>query len=330
MTTVLPTRMSAAYLDRLGSADSIRCGTLPVPPCGPTDVLVQVESVAVNAVDTFVRSGAYPTPTPFPFVVGSRPGGRRRGRPGVGSGRRAVWSKSLGHAGRRDRRRVRRRRRGTALPLPPGVDPVAMAAVVHPATTAHLALDPRRLRLARLPSGGCRRARRQCRDRLHRAGASVVRPWATDLETCLDLGADVAIDYRDPDLASGSGPAPRRLVSTSTLQSGHHDLDAALDLLCPRGRIVVMAGMSQRPLLPAGTMYTRDAQISGFAISNASTDLAGAAAGSISWSLDGARREVEMPLSAAARRTGVSRADAAGRRLGPASADRATTRSRPA
>ena len=37
---------------------------------GPTDVLVGVELVVVNLVDTLVRSGAYSTLTPFPFVVG--------------------------------------------------------------------------------------------------------------------------------------------------------------------------------------------------------------------------------------------------------------------
>jgi NADPH:quinone reductase-like Zn-dependent oxidoreductase len=34
-------------------------------------VLVRVEAVAVDPVDTFVRSGAYRAPLPFPFVNGS-------------------------------------------------------------------------------------------------------------------------------------------------------------------------------------------------------------------------------------------------------------------
>ncbi|MGH3125901.1 MAG: alcohol dehydrogenase catalytic domain-containing protein, partial [Streptosporangiaceae bacterium] len=51
-------------------AESIRYGELPVPATCPADVLVHVEAVAVNPVDTFVRSGAYRTPLPFPFVIG--------------------------------------------------------------------------------------------------------------------------------------------------------------------------------------------------------------------------------------------------------------------
>ncbi len=62
--------MPAAYVERLGPADQIRVGELPVPRPGPTDVLVAVETVAVNPVDTYVRSGRYPTPVPLPLVVG--------------------------------------------------------------------------------------------------------------------------------------------------------------------------------------------------------------------------------------------------------------------
>jgi NADPH:quinone reductase-like Zn-dependent oxidoreductase len=45
-------------------------GELSVPAHGPTDVLVVVVLVAANPVDTFVRSGRYPTRVPFPFVLG--------------------------------------------------------------------------------------------------------------------------------------------------------------------------------------------------------------------------------------------------------------------
>ena len=65
----LPETMRAAWIDAVGSAGAIRVGELPVPAPGPTDVLVRVTATAVDPVDTFVRSGAYPTPTPFPFVL---------------------------------------------------------------------------------------------------------------------------------------------------------------------------------------------------------------------------------------------------------------------
>jgi NADPH:quinone reductase-like Zn-dependent oxidoreductase len=62
--------MNAAYITELGSAEVIRYGELPVPSPGPADVLVRVHATTVNPVDTFVRSGAYATATPFPFVIG--------------------------------------------------------------------------------------------------------------------------------------------------------------------------------------------------------------------------------------------------------------------
>lgn len=65
-----PAEMQAAFVERLGGPDAIRYGSLPVPAIGGTDVLVRPDAVAVDPVDAFVRSGAYATPTPFPFVLG--------------------------------------------------------------------------------------------------------------------------------------------------------------------------------------------------------------------------------------------------------------------
>lgn len=59
--------MKAAYIEDFGAASGIRYGDLPDPvPDAPGQVLVRVEAVAVNKVDTLVRSGAWPTPVHFP------------------------------------------------------------------------------------------------------------------------------------------------------------------------------------------------------------------------------------------------------------------------
>src|SRR6185437_6889039 len=65
-----PARMRAAYVTRHGPPSEIRIGDLPVPGIGPAEVLVAVEVVAVSAADTFVRSGQYVTPVPFPYILG--------------------------------------------------------------------------------------------------------------------------------------------------------------------------------------------------------------------------------------------------------------------
>ncbi len=63
---------------------------------------MQVDAVAGNPVDTFVRSRAYATPVPFPFVVGRDLVGEVAlagpGAAGFMPGQR-VWCNSLGHAG---------------------------------------------------------------------------------------------------------------------------------------------------------------------------------------------------------------------------------------
>lgn len=90
-----------------------------------------------------------------------------------------------------------------------------------------------------------------------------------DLDPCLHLGADIAIDYRNPlSVVSCARPRPAG-VDVHLDTSGQHDLDAAVGLLAPGGRIVLMAGLPQRPELPVGDLYTCDAQNLGFAIGNA-------------------------------------------------------------
>src|ERR1051325_10535039 len=95
--------MRAAYITELGSAETIRIGELPRPTVSGSDVLVRTQALSVNYVDTLIRSGRYPTRTPFPFVIGrdlvgivaACGEGVDRFRAGD-----AVWCNSLGHDGR--------------------------------------------------------------------------------------------------------------------------------------------------------------------------------------------------------------------------------------
>jgi NADPH:quinone reductase-like Zn-dependent oxidoreductase len=53
--------------------------------------------------------------------------------------------------------------------------------------------------------------------------------------------------------------------------SGHDDLDLEVELLAPRGRLVLMAGLNQRPTLPVGHFYTKNARAVGFTVTTATT-----------------------------------------------------------
>jgi NADPH:quinone reductase-like Zn-dependent oxidoreductase len=101
---------------------------------------VRADAIAVDPVDAFVRSGAYATPTPFPFVVGRDVVGTVAetgpGAVGFRVGDR-VWCNSLGHGGRQGACAEY-----SVVPvdrlyhLPDGVDPVTAVAALHPAATA--------------------------------------------------------------------------------------------------------------------------------------------------------------------------------------------------
>jgi NADPH:quinone reductase-like Zn-dependent oxidoreductase len=278
--------VKAAYITTLGSPDVITYGEMDRPVPGPTDVLVRVEAAAVDPVDTFVRSGAYRTPTPFPFVLGRDLVGTVAetgpGATGFAVGDR-VWSHSMGHGGRQgvtaeycvvgvDR----------LYHLPGDVDAARAVAVLHPVATAHLALFRHaRLRPGEtvLVIGGAGNVGRAATVLAVRAGARVLAvARAETAPDCLRAGATAVVDHRDPDAAEQLRELTGDGVDVHLDTSGHQDLDAALALVGHGARVVLMAGLTARPVLPVGAVYPRDVSLVGFAISNSSVDdLAGTA-----------------------------------------------------
>lgn len=272
--------MWAAYITELGPAEAIRYGELPAPATGPTDVLVNVEAVVANPVDTFVRSGAWPTPTPFPFVIGRDLVGRVAavgpGAAGFAVGDR-VWCNSLGHAGRQGSFAEY-----AAVPverlyhLPDRADPLTAVAVAHPAATAYLALFRHG---GLLPGetlcvqGGAGNVGTAAIQLASAAGARVIATAnAADASWCRTAGAIEVLDYRDPALTDRLRAVAPDGIDVYVDTSGRLDLDLAVDVLAFRGRIVCLAGLGQRPALPVGPLYTRDGRIVGFVISRAGVD----------------------------------------------------------
>lgn len=280
--------MHAAYIDRLGGPELIRHGTLSEPAPAPGEVLVEVDLAAVNHVDTFVRSGAWRTPLTFPFVVGRDlvgtvahtttevPGGFAPGA--------RVWSLSMGHDGRQgsvaERVAVPVER---LYPVPEGVDPAELVALAHPAATAHLALSTHgRLRAGEnvvvVGAGG--NVGTALVAMASHAGARVTAVASVaDADHCQDSGAHSVLDRRAPDLHERITASHPEGVDLYIDAAGRNEVEPALATLARRGRLVLLAGMGARPLLPVGTLYLLDRSILGFAISQATvTELAEAAA----------------------------------------------------
>lgn len=259
--------MRAAYLTELGGPEVIRVGELPQPRPGPTDVLVRVEAVGVNMVDTFIRSGAYRTPIPMPFIVG-------RDMVGTVDGQR-VWTNSLGHAGRQGPTAEYAVVPAERLyPLPAGVDPVDAVAVVHPAATAWLALVRHaRVRPAErlLVEGAAGNVGRALVELGAQLGAHVVATAnPADHDELRRLGAAEVIDYRAPDIGDE--------YHVAVDCSGRNELARTAELMTLGGRIVLVAGMASTLSVAARAIYLRDLSVLGFVISNATAaDLASAA-----------------------------------------------------
>lgn len=303
--------MQAAYVERLGPPDEIRIGELPVPVPAPTEVLVVVELVAAKPVDTFVRSGRYPTVVTFPFVLGRDLVGIVEAC-GSGSAFRVgerVWANSLDHDGRQ----------GTfaayaAVPaercyrLPDGVDPELAVAAAHPAATAYLAWFVHAGMHAGqcvYVAGGAGNVGSSALAMARRAGARVLASAKpADHDRYRAAGADVVVDYRDPALAEQLREAAPGGVDVFWDTSGHHDLDLAAGVVAPGGRILLTAGAGARPELPLGQLYTRDISLPGFVISRATVSRLADAARLVNLMLAAgeldARVTETLPLSATA------------------------------
>lgn len=270
--------MRAAYITRHGDADAIVVGTLPVPRPLPGEVLVRVEAVAVNTVDTLIRAGTYTTPVPWPFVVGrdlvgtvaaTTPGVRFA----VGT---QVWANSLGHGGRQGVTAEYARVGADRLyPLPDGVDPLRAVAAAHPAATAYTGLHDHvggvRAGWVVLVGGGAGNVG-SCVVRLAASvGARVIATahGAEDTAWSRRWGAATVVDHRAGDLAAQVHQAAPDGVDLYFDTSGAIDLSTAVELLALGGAITIIAGYTRTMELPAGRFYRRSARLVGYAISNA-------------------------------------------------------------
>ncbi len=304
--------MLAAYVTELGSPENIRVGELPTPAFGPTDVLVRPEAFEVNQVDTLVRSGGFPTSTPFPFVIGRDLVGTvqaaGQGAVGFAEGEK-VWCNSLGHGGRQGSFAEQVTVAADRLyHLPDGVDPVGAVAVLHGAGTAWLALFREAcLRTAETivvggAAGGVGSAAVQL---AASAGADVLATAKSeDAEWCRSSGARDVFDFRDADVNDRLRDAAPDGVDVYWDTSGHTDFEAIAPLLAPGARVVVTAATHPKPILPAAQYYTHDVSVHGFVISNAPVSDLAAAADTVNVRLaDGTLRPrigVRLPLSDAA------------------------------
>src|SRR5439155_3877645 len=100
--------MKAAYIEKTGPPENIRFGELPKPKIEASNCLIKVHAVAVNPLDTYIRSGMVQMNLPIPFTPGCDLAGVveeigpnvKRFKPGD-----RVWGSNQGMLGRRSEER---------------------------------------------------------------------------------------------------------------------------------------------------------------------------------------------------------------------------------
>jgi len=268
--------MKAAFIKHTGPPEVITIGELPKPRPVDNQVLVKVEAVDVNPIDTYVRGGLVAAPLSIPHIIGADLAGVVEAvGPHVkrfGPGDR-VWGSNQGQHGRQ----------GTfaeyaavdeqwLYPTPPEVTSEAAVALSLVGITARLGLSRSRLAAGEtlFVNGGSGGVGSAVVQMAKITGARVVTTAGTieKVNLCRELGADLAINYKAEDVdARIKEFAPQGLnVWWETLREPN--FDRTVSLLATRGRMVVMAGRDARPSFPVGPFYVNDCSLFGFAMFN--------------------------------------------------------------
>ncbi len=273
--------MKAAFIKETGPPENIQYGELPQPSPAGKQVLVKVAAVAVNPIDTYLRSGMIAMQLPMPFVIGCDLAGTVEAvgpeaklfKPGD-----RVWGSNQGLLGRQ----------GTfaeyaaidedwLYPTPEGVSDEDAAAIALVGITAHLGLfrdgklKPGETVFINGGSGGVGSTVLQMAKAVN-ARVIVTAGSNEKLDVCRKLGADVALNYKDDDLAAKIHAAAPDGVHLWWETTREPNFDLVVSNLAPRGRMILMAGREARPPFPVGPFYVKGCSLHGFAMFNATAD----------------------------------------------------------
>ncbi len=281
--------MKAAFINETGSPDIIQYGDLPDPAPQAGEVLVRVGAVAVNPIDTYIRSGAVAIANEFPYIIGCDLAGTIEA---VGEGVTRfkvgdrVWGSNQSLLGRKGTfAELAAVGEDWLYPTPNGMSDDVAAAGALVGITAHLGLflhaglQSGETVFVNGGTGGVGAAVIQL---AKSAGAKVIATVGSAEKKSLaeSWGADCVVNYRDADLDD-------QIRAFTEANGGLHvwfetqrepTLDRTIELMSQRGRIIFMAGRTARPEFPVGPFYVKDLRLCGFAMFNASADEQRAAA----------------------------------------------------
>ncbi len=303
--------MRAIRVQAFGGPEQLTLADVPTPEPGVGQVRVRVHAAGVNPVDTYVRAGTYARKPALPFTPGTDAAGIVEAVGpevrGVAAGERVYVAALLAahHTGTYAECVVCDA--AAVHPLPAAVSFAAGAAVGVPYLTAYRALFQRaRLRagervLVHGASGGVGIAAVQL---ARAAGAVVVGTAGTEAgrELVRSEGAQVVADhtadgYLDRIAAATGG------VDVVVEMLANVNLERDLDLLAPRGRVVIVGNRGTLTFNPRAAMV-KEADVLGTMLWNATPEEnASAHAGVVAGLESGVLRPVvgrQLPLASAA------------------------------
>jgi NADPH2:quinone reductase len=274
--------MKAAFYETTGGPEVIRYGDLPKPTPKAGELLIRLGAASLNPIDTYIRAGAVSMPLPKPFITGCDFAGTIEAvGPGVQDFRAGdrVWGTNQGLLGRQ----------GTfaeyvcvgqewAYPTPPGVDDAQAAAAALVGITAHLGLfECAHLQAGEtvFVNGGTGGVGSMVVQMAKAVGARVITTVgsADKAALCRRWGADRVLNYKTDDVAAGV----RDFTAGKGVQVWYEtqrepDFLRTVELLAPRGRMVIMAGRQAQPTFPVGPFYVKWLSLYGFAMFNATAE----------------------------------------------------------
>lgn len=237
--------MRAVTISEPGSPDVLGWSEVSEPVCGPGEVIVDVAATAVNRADLMQRQGFYPPPKGASEILGLECSGviSEVGEGVVG------WSVGdevcalLSGGGYAERVAVPA---GQLLPRPSGVELATAAALPEVVCTVWsnvFMLAGLGRGDSFLVHGGSSGIGTMAIQLAARAGARVFITAGTQakLDVCRELGADVAINYRDEDFVERvRAETDGRGVDVVLDNMGAKYLDRNIDALAVGGRLVII------------------------------------------------------------------------------------------
>lgn len=271
----------AAYIEQTGPPEVIQVGHLPRPEPGPGQVLVKVCAVGLNPIDLYIRSGLVAMPMSFPYIIGSDVAGKVE-KVGPGCTRLRVgdrvWGSNQGLLGRQGVAAEYAAIDETWLYPTPALLPDAEAAgMALVGITAHLGLfqhgQLKPGETVYVP-GGTGGVGSMAVQMAKAAGARVATAAGSPekVETCRNLGADLALNYKTDDIPAKLREFAPEGIDVWLETQREPDLETSIPLLRKFGRMILMAGRTARPALPLGAFYPRNCSLHGFAMFNATPE----------------------------------------------------------